>query len=300
MIVISGLGQCSALGLGLDGLRQAWLDGAQPKVSVEVVETASGPRDVSVYRVPPVILPPKLVPEAVERRMSRFARMAFATMNEALADAGSPAPADRSALVVGSAYGCLDVAMNYQNRIFQYEHAGASPTLFASSIHNSLASQLTLAFGIRGPNSTVATMEQTPVSSFRLAYDWIQKDLADRVVVLLGDELTAYHLYALSQTEQRLPAGEGMTAFVLDRESLAAKRYARLEAPQMVCESPPAGKVFSAGTHASLYGDMAIGTAFETLLAALHVEREGEIYSCVQDTPGLAQQSLTLTPYRNP
>src|SRR3569623_1640946 len=99
MTVISGVGQCSALGLGLDGLRQAWLDGGHAQVSVEVVETAAGPREVSVYRVPQVILPPKLVPEAVERRMSRFAKMAFVTINEALADAGALMPPERTALI---------------------------------------------------------------------------------------------------------------------------------------------------------------------------------------------------------
>lgn len=289
-VVISGMGHCSALGTGMDSLRRAWLDGARPRLQTSQVATARGPVDVSTYRIPPFTLP-KLVPEAVERRMSRFSKISLITLAEALEDAGALTPenSQRTGLVIGTAFGNLDFANSYQKRVLLEGAAGASPTLFSASIHNSLAAQLTLTFSIRGPNSTVATMEQTAIGSMRLAYDWIQQGAADRVVVVVGDELSEYHLYYLAHRDCDFPAGEGMHAFVLEREDLATKFYARVHAPEMVSEHT------TTATHHELFGKMITGTAFEMALATLEAERTGKRQLCVQSCRDLPNMAIELS-----
>ncbi|MGZ3722942.1 MAG: beta-ketoacyl synthase N-terminal-like domain-containing protein [Bdellovibrionales bacterium] len=296
-VVISGLGHCSALGQGTDSMRMAWLDGATTQPSIETVMTAKGAVAVPVLRVPPINFP-KLVPEAVERRMSRFSKICFVTLAEALADAGKREDEDtqRVGLIVGTAFGSLNLALTYQNRIFKDGASGASPSLFAASIHNSLASQLTLAFGIRGPNSTVSTMEQTAISSLRLAYDWIQDGIVDRVAVAVGDELSEYHLYHLAHAQCPNYAGEGMVSFVVEREDLARKKYARMNAPDLVGENKiKSVKIFSAKEHAHLYGHMVASAGFEIALAALSVERDASSVTCKQASSQLSHQSVELT-----
>jgi 3-oxoacyl-(acyl-carrier-protein) synthase len=294
-IVISGIGHCSAAGLGVDPLRRTWLDGARVEATRETVRTERGETTVLVLRAPALTLPPRTVPEAVERRMSRLAKMCFVTAAEALADAAPLQDPQRTGVVVGSAFGSLNLANAYQKRILQDGAAGASPTLFAASIHNSIAAQLTLAFGLRGPNSTVSTMEQTAIGALHLAYDWIQQDIVDRVVLVLGDELSEYHLYYFANLPGARPAGEGMIALILEREDLAAKKYARIEAPHLT-SSDARGKIFSCdegrGTHAAIYGSMLMGGAFEMALAALSVERGGGPVTCVQSCRGLCSQSV--------
>lgn len=298
-VVISGIGHTSALGQGLDGLRRAWLDHATPAPAQEIVKTAKGDVPVAVLRAPQMVMPPKLLPEAVERRMSRFSKMCFVTVAEALTDAGAMHVEDqrRTGMVVGSAFSSLDLANSYQRRILADGAPGASPSLFAASIHNSLAAQLTLAFAIKGPNSTVATMEQTAIGSLRLAYDWIQSGMADRVAVLMGDELSEYHLYYFAQLDGSWIAGEGSVCLILEREDLAKKKYARMNAPQMTAAAD-APRVFHSGaaeqTHGHLYGGTLMGAAFEITIAVLRVEREGGEIACVQACRGLPPQSVVL------
>lgn len=298
-VVISGLGHISALGQGVESLRQACLKRATPQASLEVVKTAKGDIAVSVLRAPAVTIP-KLVPDAVERRMSRFSKMCFATVAEALTDAGVLQSEDprRTGMVVGSAFSSLDLANTYQRRILADGATGASPSLFAASIHNSLAAQLTLAFGIKGPNSTVATMEQTPIGSLRLAYDWIQAGMVDRVAVLMGDEVSEYHLYYFAHLDGTWTAGEGAVCLLLEREDLAKQKYARVQAPQMTAAAD-AIRVYHAGaaenTHGHLYGGTLMGAAFEMTIAALTTEREGGEIACVQACRGLPPQSVVLS-----
>ena len=299
-VVVSGLGHCSALGQGADRLREAWREGKTPTPKPENIKTARGEVPVSVLRVPPITLP-NLVPPAVERRMSHFAKMCLVTAAEAMADAGIVRPENpkRSGMVVGTAFGNLNLAMTYIRRILSDGPAGASPSTFAASIHNSIAAQLTLALEIRGPSSTVSTMEQTAMGSLRLAYDWIQSGAIDRAVVLMGDEISEYHLYYFAHLKTDWVPGEGMVAMILEREDLAKKAYARMGAPNLTA-AQSAEKTFFAGaeknTHSHLYGGSVMGVAVEMALATLTVERTNETIACVQTCRDLPPQSVIFSP----
>jgi 3-oxoacyl-[acyl-carrier-protein] synthase II len=285
-IVISGMGHCSALGQGMEQLRRA----IRPEPQQQTIDTRHGAVKVSVLRVPDLQLP-KLVPEAVERRMSRFSKMALSCLAEAVEDAQVDLlhQPERFGLVVGTVFGSLEFANAYQRRVLQDGPAGASPTLFAASIHNSMAAQLTLAFGLRGPNSTVSTMEQTAIGSLRLAYDWLNAGVVDRVAVVIGDELSEYHLYYLAHQAGAQPAGEGMQAFILERAELAHKTYAEMD-PPLIAEA----SANDAATPFTGCGSMLNSVAFDVAVAALQVERSGQAVKCLQTVRGLSAQSVSL------
>ena len=85
-VAISGLGQLSASGQGVESFMQA-LSADQPLLNgSRDVQTANGLISVGLYQAPDPALPEGL-PESVKRRMARFSKMCFAAMNEALSDA---------------------------------------------------------------------------------------------------------------------------------------------------------------------------------------------------------------------
>lgn len=203
-----------------------------PEIQIREVTTASGKKIVRTLQVPEPQLPAE-IPDSIKRRMSRLAKMYFATLFEAVDDAFGVerkvlrTQPERVGLVVGTVFGNLNSANDYFHRIQVDGAAGASPTLFAGSIHNSLASQLSIALGNRGPTSTTSTMNETVLGAFRVAWDWLSEEVVDHVVVVIGEEVSDFHLYAVAHLENPPVLGEGVVAFVLSRNPLN-KNYGRL------------------------------------------------------------------------
>jgi 3-oxoacyl-(acyl-carrier-protein) synthase len=327
-IFITGLGQISAVGQGVSALETAWRKGAPPVPSTRMVPTAEGEKPLLAYGCAEAALPAR-IPEPVVRRMSRFAKMGFAAVAEAVDDAfGGPIPdGERTGLVVGTAFGAFDLANAFQKRIYLEGPIGASPSLFAGSVQNSSAAQLSMAFQIHGPTSTVMTMEQTALNALRLAHDWLAQDIVDHVVVMIGDEISNYHTYTLAHQPPSAGLdtasdafsaviGEGAVSFVLSREggTGARRKYAEIAELELRAQTPPpVERAFTAAygregefsryrgwlktpprNHAVLYGSTLIGAAFETAIAALAVRDDGQPTACVQITDHGEAQSVVL------
>jgi 3-oxoacyl-[acyl-carrier-protein] synthase II len=331
-IVISGVAHLSAAGQGVPALRSALTSDTVSQPEIREVTTNDGLKKVPVYLAPDVALPDDL-PDAVKRRMARFSRMCFVTTREALDDAFHSGHAEvkarpeRVGLVVGSAFGCLDLANLYQRRVILEGQAGASPSLFAASIHNSLAAHASISFGLRGPSSTIATMEQTAIGSLALARQWITRGIVDHVVTVIGDEASDYHSYLSAHSEApqlgffdpesdrcTALAGEGLVGLVLSKQSLAHKAYAAIGEISPFRTTPPDAERYqhaamgfngqaskmrgwlqgrSSVSHAKLYGSVLTAVAFETLIATLRVAQDGRSTACVQLADNGAQ-SITL------
>ena len=331
-IYINSLGQQSAAGQGVAALRAA-LNG-ECKIVPTIIQVATSRGDVAVpvYSAPETILP-DTIPESVKRRMARMSRMCFATLGEALTGAFGPdmeelrRHPERTGLVVGTAFGCMQLANIYQRRVILEGPAGASPSLFASSIHNSLAAHLSISFGIQGPTSTTATMEQTTAGALQLACDWLNQGHLDHVAVLIGDELSEYHSYFAAHTlgpgsggldpysdACTLSPGEGVVCLLLSKKPL--NPLAKISEVSMYRETPPQSERYFAGvwgaekqwsavqqwlgahaaeSHLPLYGSMICGLAFEVAIAALKVAGDARPTTCVQVADGVGQ-SVSLLP----
>jgi|GEM_PF-2370885 len=334
-IRISGVGHLSALGQGKAALVQALAGGRPPQLVFKNVATAHGTVMVPVYQAPEVVLPPE-VPESVKRRMSRISRMFHATVLEAMTEALGPgAPLtdpERIGLVVGTGLGCLDSAITFHRRMILEGVAGLSPTLFASSVHNSIAAQLSISCGLRGPTCTVTTMEKSTFGAFRVAIDWLGNHLADHVVLAIGDELVEFNAYVVAHKPEiprelnpraagcTVVAGEGVAAFLLSRDDGQGRTgICGIEEVQLCPERCPdvprvSAAAFGAGgqwaryqkwigrpsdeidCHAQFFGSFITGSAIETEIAALRVSRDGLRTACVQLTDRGEAQAIVLGP----
>lgn len=296
--------------------------------------TRDGEKEISVYQAPEVNLPSE-IPESIKRRMARLAKMSFASTLEAVEESFGKDRSEinraptRIGIVVGTAFGSLDLANAYQKRVILEGAAGASPSLFSGSVQNAIASQLSISFGVQGPTSTVTTMDSTTMGSFRLAYDWLVQGVCDHVILAIGDELSDFHCYGMAdlglpqarefdpKSDRRTAsAGEGIASFVLSREDAVRtqKIYCEISEIQLRANFRPPVERHFAGCfgalhqwsrhkkwlgieplcHAQLYGSMITGAAFEVSIAALQTSTDRRSSACTQITSHDEASYLTL------
>jgi 3-oxoacyl-[acyl-carrier-protein] synthase II len=325
-VFITGLGHLSALGRGVETLNEGLRGERIPELQKKIVSTRHGDRDVSFYKSPEVSLP-QSIPDSIKRRMARIAKMCFASAHEAVHDAFGIehsrfeiAP-EKVGIVVGTAFGCIDLANAYQKRVILEGPSGASPSLFSGSVQNAIAAQLSISFNVQGPASTVTTMDHTAIASFRLAFDWLRSGVSDHVIVTIGDEHSDFHTYAMADLGVSAPfdsagsrstaiAGEGMMSFVLSREDAAPEtsRYCEVTDVQLNASAlPPVDRFFGSCEkenddlsrhhivhHAHLFGSMVTSAAFEIGIAALRVRADHRSTACVQSTHNGASQFVSL------
>lgn len=85
------------------------------------------------------------------RRMSRIIKMGIVASKLALNASGVVKP---HAVIVGTAFGCLEDTYSFLSKLVQYQEDMLSPTAFIHSTHNTIAAQIALLFQSQGYNST--------------------------------------------------------------------------------------------------------------------------------------------------
>jgi hypothetical protein len=212
---------------------------AEPRV-IDRWPTA-GPRRAHLV---PVFRPVDVVPGLRTRRMDRLSAWALVGSSLAFQDAGIDAEAlagDRTAVVSGTAFGCLDLTAEFQGAI-SVNASQAPPILFPETLSNLPASHVARHFGLRGPNMTLSAGHVSGEAAFLQAVTLLQSGEADRALVLAGDTLNralfewyeAASLLASNGSGERTPAartgrrrivpGEGLAACLLEtREATVAR-----------------------------------------------------------------------------
>jgi 3-oxoacyl-(acyl-carrier-protein) synthase len=309
-VFITGLGHISGLGAGRNALLEAIEGKRLPERKQISVRTSHGVRETSLFTAPEVTLP-ATIPESIKRRMARVAKMAFFSANEAMQDAfvnsANLVEPDRVGIVVGTAYGCLELASAYQRRIVEQGPPGASPSIFSGSVQNAIASQLSISLGIQGPTATVTTIDQTTIGSLRVAFDWLKFGEVDHVLVAIGDEHSELHTYLAADSGSTETLGEGIASFVLSREDAKGikQRYCELFDVQAFAGKKPlsvsqfeGAEVFGsapwARSFAPLFGSMATCSAFEISMAALMTSSDLRTRSCFQTSRFGENQTVGL------
>jgi len=186
------------------------------------------------------------------RRLGRVQKMAIAASSEALkhllADCRSP---ERVAISVGTGLGATGQTAQFLENMISLDERQPKPGCFTNSVHNSIASQIALSFGLKGE---AHTFTQDAVS-FELAL-WqagsiLQLGRADHALACGADEISPYLLcYGAEHRWWRADAvplspmaedvdkqsgtiaGEGAAAFLLSRRQAVpeTKRVARIVA----------------------------------------------------------------------
>jgi hypothetical protein len=276
-----GIGVVSAAGCGIESFRAAMQSGMPPVIKRQQVEIPDGVIEVPYYEAPVSGLD-QFVPANSIRRMPRFSQMALLAAHLAVNDSGIKPADSRTGIVFGSGYGPLQAVFSFLDSVIDGSDNCPSPTLFATSVHNSLASIVSISMKIHGPSLTLTAFENTPACVLQTAGIWLQKGDLDYVLVGLGDEFCAVRGYAtamLAGNSCAYPAGEGFVCLLLGRSD---QRGRRLELEFGAGESRLASAAKTM-RHARLYGSMPAGLGFE-IAAAACAEPESV---CVQyDTRG--------------
>lgn len=314
-VSILGIGAVSALGCGTESLKAGLEGGIKPVIEEHKIETADGEFSLPVYTAGVNGLD-RFVPRASLRRIDRFIQMSLLSSYLAIEDSGIDLKERaRVGIVFGSGYGSLQTTFGFLDSLIDFGDKCASPTLFANSVHNSLASQVSISLKIQGPSLTLTCFERTTESVMSAAQSWLQEGTVDYVLAGVGDEYCDVRGYAtvlsgsrnisglrpLSFDECTYLPGEGFVAFLLGKES-AEKDYGRVID---IRTGKPGADIFNghdavflaangeqdAGKHykslitgdnkfraySSLYGGMPVGNGFDMAIAALSL-KEGVLY----------------------
>ena len=240
-VSLLGIGVVSALGCGVDSLRAGLRGEAQPSLEQCSVEGPNGVVALDVARAELTDLE-RFIPKRRQRRMDRLSKMALLAAHLAVEDGGLELnEPERVGLAIGSGYGPLQTTFAFQDSFLEHGDPCASPTHFANSVHNAVASQVSMSLGFAGPCCTVSCFGHSVAGALQAAECWLREGLADHVLFGAGDEHCPVRDYAVAggaasscqangdeKVGDSPPVlGEGFVAFLLGRVEQQAK-YATL------------------------------------------------------------------------
>ncbi len=313
-VSVLGIGVVSALGSGTATLRDALQGKAKPQILNEAIDTPNGEVDLPVYRARVEGLD-TFVPKRALRRVDPFARMALLSAHLSVADADiTMDDPSRLGVVFGSGHGSVQTTFQFLDGIIEDGDQGASPTHFANSVHNALASQTSIFLKASGPCSTITCFNHSVSQVLFTAQTWLEQGAADYVLAGFGDEYCDVLGYTAatmrdSQTKKIEPfnfktcsflPGEGHVTFLLARANRGTPYgsvetrglYLSAEATnQLLRESThvyvaatgeaEAGAAFqklelpeNSTAHAGWFGGMPLNAAFELATAAVRLQQE--------------------------
>ena len=233
-MAIEGIGVVGANGCGIDALAAAVRDGTRPPLTTAEVITKEGTRLLPVYRAGTEGIEEFFAKREL-RRVDHYAKMALLAASLALKDAGKPGEGRRTTgIIVATGYGPHRTTFGFLDSFIREGNAFASPTQFASSVHNAAAAYAAILLGERGPSLTVSLFEMSVPSALLTAWCWLAEGRVDAVLFGAVDEYSDVLGYCWEryfgareaadaemrpldfERESALP-GEGSVFFVLSR-----------------------------------------------------------------------------------
>lgn len=182
------------------------------------------------------------------RRLGRAQAMALSAVKRALGATQPPLEPDlRTCVCVGTGWAEIGDEVLFLTKMIEQGELGASPTKFANSVHNALASQLALEFGWSAENHTFTHSALSFEAALTAAWLLFRTGRAQRVVACGIDSLAEFleirgHLLGrmddgsgpleplTGPPRQGTIPGEGGGALILAPPDAASARLARVEA----------------------------------------------------------------------
>jgi 3-oxoacyl-[acyl-carrier-protein] synthase II len=179
------------------------------------------------------------------RRMSRIIKMGVAAALECLKEAGVQNP---DAIVMGTAYGCLEDTGIFIKKMVEQQEEMLTPTAFIQSTHNTIGAQVALLLQCHNYNNTFVHRGFSFESALLDAMMLLEENAAGNVLTGAADEITGYSHTLLSRfglykqdagastdlfavSSKGTIAGEGAAFFLLSKQS-SGNDYALLEGLQ--------------------------------------------------------------------
>lgn len=188
-LFIKGIGAVGGFGTGVGSLEAAL---ACKKVTVGALDvpTAQGTVSIPAYRADVSGLE-EFVPKRALRRVDHFSKLGLLGAHLALKDAGLlGSNLSRLGIVVATGYGATATTFAFLDSIISDGDTCASPTHFASSVHNSAAANLSIMLGIKGPSLTVSQFEMSVPSALLSARQWLVEGRTDAILFGAIDEVS--------------------------------------------------------------------------------------------------------------
>ena len=153
------------------------------------------------------------------RRMDRFGRSGVLAGARSLAAAGFPpvaagaAPDPRFGVFVGTAFGCRDAITQHERLLAAAARVeDLAPSVFAATVHNTVAGELAIGWGLGGPAETLVSGRTAGLEALVLAASRIAKGDADRILVVAAEGIDD----AMRETDATLV--ESSAAVLLEAE----------------------------------------------------------------------------------
>jgi Beta-ketoacyl synthase, N-terminal domain len=133
--------------------------------------------------------------------------------------------AGRTCVAIGTELGSLNEATAFVENLILKNEAEPQPQRFTNSVHNALAAQVAIEFGLKGLNSTPTCQEVSFEAALWHAVQELRTGATTLALAGVADELNPYAVAAAKRW--RLPAmTEGAVVFALTTEPLSAKPLA--------------------------------------------------------------------------
>src|SRR3989344_440160 len=248
-IVITGIGVVSPIGIGKEAFWQGLKEGRSGIKPVTLFDTSTTRSklagEITDFK-PEEILGPKGL-----RNLDRTTKLALCAAKLCLDDANFQITEENTndvGVVLGSTMGSVWSISEYDKQALKEGPRSVNPALFANTVINSPASQISIRFDIRGFNTTISTGFSSAFDALRYASDFIKWGKAKAVLVGSAEELCEqffkgfYKLGVLSKSqdgnqEMLCPfdkrrsgtiLGEGAAVFLLESLSHARQRNANI------------------------------------------------------------------------
>ncbi len=151
-------------------------------------------RKISVHRAvePTVTLP---VPDGVLRRMGLSTKLALSSIEEAKTNATFDLSGKKVGLIVVTTQGPSSTNIDYFRKLVSFNYRGASPNLFAQSVHNNIASTVALTHQWQGPTLTLVQEDNLWPALMKIAELWIKNKTVDNLWIIIGNEVSLHVPY---------------------------------------------------------------------------------------------------------
>jgi len=182
-VVVTGVGMISPLGLDVQSSWKAILEGKSGVGHITHFDATGYP--VRIAAEVKGFEPTKYIEQKEVKKMDRFIHFAIAATEMALADSGlkvTPDNSERIGIVIGSGMGGLPAIEYYHRMLLEKGWKRVSPFFIPMVIINLAAGQISIRFGIKGPNLAVTTACATGNHSIGEAFRMIQYGDADVII----------------------------------------------------------------------------------------------------------------------
>jgi 3-oxoacyl-[acyl-carrier-protein] synthase II len=176
------------------------------------------------------------IPPLKARKLDRCSQFAVAAAALALQDAGvdrNTITPERIGITLGCGFGGVANSAEFLAGFFAGGAEGMSPMLFPNTVSNAPASNVSIEYGLKGPNVTQVQRFCSAESAFMMACRFITEGRADIMLTGGVDDLTPLMLSGFAATGQlhryASDFGEGCGMLVLESAGHAAGRGARIK-----------------------------------------------------------------------